>query len=109
MCVAVLSACSGEPSAADIKSAFERNILESEQAAAQAMRALGGSGAVKPGSGGKVHEVKKIGCKQGSDGASYNCTVEVDLEAMMVGRQKKTASVVVVKDSQGWNITGAGR
>ncbi len=87
----LLAACSGEPSESDIRSAVDKNIAETN-------KAMGDFG-VKAES--KVHELKKVGCKEDGKNA-YKCDVDIDFEMPLVGRKKAVVPMRFVKASEGW-------
>jgi outer membrane murein-binding lipoprotein Lpp len=94
-----LTGCSGEPSSSDIEKAVKANI---DQVNKQ-MQEMGGPLGNKMQT--EVHEIKKIGCAKAEDNAGYNCDVEMDMTAPMIGRNKSVGKLRLVKGSDGWVVT----
>lgn len=94
----LLAACGGEPSEADIKSVFEKQIA----AEAKTMEQIGGKGTADRMKGlmGEVKIIKKIGCKADGENA-YKCDVEMEV-TRMGNTNKGIAPVRFVKGSDGW-------
>jgi hypothetical protein len=94
----LLAACGGEPSEADIKSAFEKQIA----AESKAMDQFGGKGMADQLKGliPEVKIIKKIGCKEDGENA-YKCDVEMEV-TQMGNTNKGIAPVRFVKGSDGW-------
>lgn len=94
----LLAACGGEPSEADIKTAFEKQT----SANAKAMEQMGGkqaAGMIK-GLLPEVKSIKKIGCKADGENA-YKCDVEMEVTQMGT-TNKGIAPIRFVKGSDGW-------
>jgi len=95
---AMLSACGGEPSEADIQAAYHRLADGREQGIAgllgQDMAKLART---------EIHGVKKIACKAASDKPGYVCDFQVDSESVL-GRSQQAASARFVKGDDGWQI-----
>jgi uncharacterized lipoprotein len=95
--VALLAACSSEPSQSDIERAVQAQMAEVEKAMSQfgASRKLAG----------KVHSVRKIACTKAGENV-FTCDVETDVSEGLTGaRLKSTAAVRLVKASEGWKIS----
>lgn len=97
----LLSACGGEPSEADIKTAFEKQV----SADAKAMEQIGGEQAASfvKGLMPEVKIIKKIGCKEDGENA-YKCDVEMEV-TQMGSTNKGVAPIRFVKGSDGWMAT----
>ncbi len=89
-----LTACSGEPSEADIRHAFEADI----QGVNQVVEDLGGNRLKVV-----LHDLDKIGCEQ--DAGGYRCDVTTEVETPFLGRQKRTSTVRLVKTDEGWRLS----
>lgn len=97
--VALLAACSSEPSEGDLKQALETKMEEVNKEMAGTMTAL--SGKADPSLKVELHSVKKVGCKESPKGG-YFCDLEVDMSAPLQGRVKQVANHRFVKGSNGW-------
>lgn len=110
----ILSACSGEPSGADIEKAFSRQISTAYQAAVQAaaanprgMQAEMMKGVSEKDFKGQIHELKKLACSKGETSVNYTCQIEIDMTLPLLGqRVKKMEQVKLIKGSDGWQIAG---
>ena len=91
----MLTACSGEPSSADI----DKVIRFSVKQATQQMGGFGGFDKIE------VHEVQKLGCKSEGSGAAFQCDVEVDSTSPTGLRAKQVSQLRLVKGSDGWTPT----
>ena len=92
--VALLSACSGEPSEGDMRAALDKEVAEANKVTAS----------LRADKKTTLHSFKKVGCKADGDKA-FRCDVEMDLEAPLVGRKKVVAPLRFVKGSDGWVAT----
>ena len=92
-----LFGCSGEPSAGAIEKAVKANVEQ----AAQQVKQIGGSDDMLP----KVYSVKKLSCAVAQGDSGYNCDVEVDASAPIIGRNKQVMKIRLVKSSDGWVVT----
>ena len=90
--VLALAGCSGEPSSGDIEKAVKADVEKVNQQVPEPMKA-------------EVHAVKKISCVEAKESAGYNCDVEIDVTAPMVGRNKSVGQSRMVKGSDGWVAT----
>ena len=101
-----LAGCSGEPSEADIKAAFEKDMAKTAQSLDDAGKMLGGVGKALTDSLGKMelHAVKKIGCAEAKDAPGFVCDVEVDMTVPLAGRSKEMATARFVKGPEGWVV-----
>jgi hypothetical protein len=101
-----LAGCSGEPSEADIKAAFEKDMAKTAQSLDDAGKMFGGVGKALTDSLGKteLHAVKKIGCAEAKDAPGFVCDVEVDMTVPLAGRSKETATARFVKGPEGWVV-----
>lgn len=110
----IVSACSGEPSGADIEKAFSRQISTAYQAAVQAaaanprgMQAEMMKGVSEKDFKGQIHDLKKLACSKGETSVNYTCQIEIDMTLPLLGqRVKKTEQVKLIKGSDGWQIAG---
>ncbi|MFO7326642.1 MAG: hypothetical protein DIU62_013105 [Pseudomonadota bacterium] len=102
--VLALSACSAEPSERDIRKAFDASLKQATQDAAEAAAGFGLSADDMKEMMPELHGVKKIGCRAVEGTEGYICDVEIDMTAPMVGRQKDTGSVRLVKSSGSWRV-----
>lgn len=94
-----LAGCSGEPTGGDI----EKAVKASAEATNQQLKQIGGD--LLPASAQtQVHEVKKIGCAKAEGEAGFNCDVEVDMTAPLMGRSKQMQKLRFVKADDGWRI-----
>jgi hypothetical protein len=87
-----LAGCSGEPSSGDIEKVVKADVEKVNQVVPQSMKT-------------EVHAVKKISCVEAKESAGYNCDVEMDVTAPMVGRNKSVGQIRMVKGSDGWVAT----
>lgn len=99
--------CSGEPSEADIRAAFERDIAESSESLNKTAQMFGGAGKAFTDMLGQaeIHSVKKIGCVEATDAPGYVCDVEVDMTVPLTGRKKDMTQARFVKGPDGWVVT----
>ncbi len=102
----LVAGCSGEPSEADIKAAFEKDMAKTAQSLDDAGKMFGGVGKALTDSLGKteLHAVKKIGCAQAKDAPGFVCDVEVDMTVPLTGRSKEMATARFVKGPEGWVV-----
>ena len=98
--------CSGEPSEADIRAAFEKDVAKTAQSLDQAGKMFGGVGKSFTDSLGKteLHAVKKIGCAEAKEAPGFVCDVEVDMTVPIAGRSKEMTTVRFVKGPDGWVV-----
>ncbi len=98
--------CSGEPSEAEIKAAFEKDMAKTAQSLDEAGKMFGGVGKALTDSLGKteLHAVKKIDCAQAKDAPGFVCDVEIDMTVPLSGRSKETATMRFVKGPEGWVV-----
>lgn len=98
--------CSGEPSEADIRSAFERDITKGSQSLNETAQKFGNAGKALTDMLGKteIHSVKKIGCIAAKDAPGFVCDVEVDMTSPLAGRKKDMTSARFVKGPDGWVV-----
>jgi len=87
-----LAGCSGEPSSGDIEKVVKADVEKVNQVVPQSLKT-------------EVHAVKKISCVEAKESAGYNCDVEMDVTAPMVGRNKSVGQIRMVKGSDGWVAT----
>lgn len=92
---AVLTGCSGEPSAGDIDKTVHNYMNESQ---AQMQKLTGTKNSL-----GEIHDVKKLACKSDTD-VSWRCDVELDM-TQFGNRKKVPASFRFVKGSDGWALS----
>lgn len=95
--VALLSACSGEPSSSDVEKAVSANAAQGSAQMEQLSR--GSSKTFMP----QVHGIKKLGCRA-ETGTAYVCDIELDMTSQGV-RGKVPTSMRFVKGSEGWAIS----
>jgi hypothetical protein len=84
-----LGGCSGEPSSGDIEKAMKADIEKANEMFPGEMKA-------------ELHSVKKVSCVEAKRSAGYNCDVEIDVTAPILGRQKDVGQIRLVKGSDGW-------
>lgn len=96
---ALLAGCSGEPSSGDVEQAVKASV----EASNQQLNKLGGN-LVPAGLKTEVHAVKKVGCAKAEGSAGFNCDVEVDATAPIVGRSKQLQQLRFVKGEEGWQV-----
>ena len=97
----MLAACSGEPSSADVKAAFEQAIAQVNRAT-QAI--AGSSDSARKMLQTTLYDAKKIACKKADGYPGYRCDVEIDIESPLIGRTKQVDSVRLVKGDKGWQV-----
>jgi hypothetical protein len=95
----VLSGCSREPSAGDVDKVVRSEFEQVNTMFRQIGGNLFGEAALT-----QIHEVKKLGCASAKDDAGYNCDVEIDMSAPLVGRSKSVASLRFIETDEGWRI-----
>lgn len=102
----LVAGCSGEPSEADIKAAFEKDMAKTAQSIDEAGKMFGGLGKPLTDSLGKMelHAVKKIGCAQAKDAPGFVCDVEVDMTVPIAGRAREMTTARFVKGPDGWIV-----
>lgn len=96
----LLAACSGEPSASDIKAALEKDLRQAMEFQTNLMKSVSPSAAAMAP---QLEDVRKVGCK--ADGEkTYRCDVEI---IVANGNEKKSKVVPTrfVKTSTGWQAT----
>lgn len=95
---ALLTACGGAPSEADMKKAIDKQVQAEMTATKQFMGGAGASMAEKLTP--KIENLKKIGCKDDGENA-YRCDLE--LEVTQNGRTNKAPTRMrFIKGSDGW-------
>lgn len=96
-----LTGCSGEPTEADLKKALQ---AEMDRANELAQTMLGNEAGAEVAT--TIHALKKLKCKQSEeDGKTeYRCKVELDITYPPAKRQKRKASVRMVKEDNGWMV-----
>jgi len=96
-----LTGCSGEPTEAELK-----KVLQSEMDGANelAQTMLGKEAGAEVAT--TIHALDKLSCKQSEvDGTQeYRCKVEMDITYPPAKRQKRKASIRMVKEDNGWMI-----
>lgn len=95
-----LAGCSGEPSESDIEDAVKANVAQVNTT----VKNVGG-GLIGDSMQTQVHGVKKIACAKASEDAGYNCDVELDITAPIVGRSKNVGKIRLVEGDSGWAVT----
>lgn len=97
----LLAGCSSEPSNDDVVSAIKSAI---EQSNAQVAK-VGGNNPLANSMKIEFIGARKISCTP-VEGAKekFNCDVEVETKAAMVGQQKVTKTVPFVKDGDDWKV-----
>jgi hypothetical protein len=102
----IMAGCSGQPSEADIKAAFEKDMAKTAQSIDEAGKMFGGLGTSLTDSLGKMelHAVKKIGCAEAKDAPGFVCDVEIDMTVPIAGRSKEMATARFVKGPEGWVV-----
>ncbi len=96
-----LTGCSGEPTEADLKKALQ---AEMDRANELAQTMLGNEAGAAVAT--TIHTLDKLKCKQSEvDGKQeYRCKVEMDITYPPAKRQKRQASIRMVKEDNGWMI-----
>lgn len=92
----LLAACSSGPSESDIKSLLESEVKQLSDALGQ----MGGadmSDMLKV----DIHSVKIHSCEVVRDDV-YNCDIEVDATAPVVGRSTDRSQITLAKSDDGW-------
>lgn len=95
----LLTACSGEPSESDIKTAIQSEMDNSVKDASHYGGQMAGDMVQRMMP--KLYGVHKIGCTK-EEGASYICDVEIDAATVLSERQKKISKMHFIKGSDGW-------
>lgn len=109
----MLSACSGEPSNSDIKSALEEQMVLVNAEMQKQMAAVQSAPGVKQEDLDKlknmtivVKNTKKVKCDKQADSA-YTCEVEVTMTMPPLGTQvTHTGPIVLVKEGSSWKAAG---
>ncbi len=98
---AALAGCSGEPTEADLKKALQSE-MERANELAQTMLGEEAGAAVAT----TIHALDKLNCKRSEvDGKQgYRCRVEMDITYPPAKRQKRKASIRMVKEDSGWTV-----
>jgi hypothetical protein len=99
MLTLALTGCSRGPSAAEVDQAVRAELEKTNSVMKQLGSMLFGEAG-----GTQVHEVKRLDCAEARDAAGYNCDVEIDMTAPLVGRSKSVASLRFVKTTDGWRV-----
>lgn len=94
-----LSGCSGEPSEADLKNALIKEVDKANVLLDKSSGVLGAQ-SLKT----EVKEVKKIGCKESSDSAGYNCDIKITATSPMLGTTTNNGTARFVKGDDGWEV-----
>jgi len=97
----LLTGCSGEPTGAELHKALQ---AEMDRANELVQTMLGSEAGAKVET--KIHALEKLNCRQGEeDGTTeYRCKVELDITYPPAKRQKRKASVRMVKEDKGWMV-----
>ncbi|EFH6731687.1 hypothetical protein RCO01_09320 [Escherichia coli] len=99
----LLSGCGQtEPTEAEINNTLKTSF---EEANAQISKSAGAAGAkLLDSMKVKFISARKISCEASGTKNKYNCTVEIESEAPMVGPQKVTTSLPFIKDGDKWIV-----
>ncbi len=100
-CACMLTACSSEPSDADIRRAVERQV-GAQNASMEQLLGKGITQAARTFTG-EVKGARKIGCQADGDQA-YVCDVELEIEHLGT-LAKEPARYRFVKGSEGWMVS----
>ena len=52
----------------------------------------------------RLNSLRKISCDQAGKGDQYNCKVEIDLTAPLIGHRKSVTQLNLIKDKDGWDV-----
>lgn len=105
-----LTACSSEPSEAEIQALFEQEVTNSQDS----MDALssqfdaadmpaGFKETMQDSMKFEIHSVTKQGCEKSGD--AYLCDVTVDATIPFIGRNQNTNQVRLIETDSGWAIS----
>ncbi len=97
--VSLLSACSGEPSEANLRTAVETELTDLNNYHKQV-----GGPQVSDSDLIKLHGLKKSECVKDTDEPGFSCAVELDLEAPYMRPGKHQRQLKVVKSDGGWHV-----
>ncbi len=98
---AALSGCSGEPTEIDLKRALQAEMERTNELAQSMLgEEVGATVAIT------IHAIEKLNCGQSEvDGEQgYRCRVEMDITYPPDKRQKRRASIRMVKEDNGWTV-----
>lgn len=90
----LLSACSGEPSEAALRKAFEKDFKKNSQ---PANSQFGQS---------KLYSLEKLACREAGKVPGYVCDVQIDAALPLIGRGIRNMAVRMVKTDDGWTVVG---
>lgn len=94
---ALLTGCSREPSEADIRAAYLDNLSAVQSQMGQLTALTGGAlGDLQI----NLVDLRKLSCEE--DGKAYRCTTQVTLEVPLLGEQRKTEEITLMKSDSGW-------
>lgn len=94
--VVALSACSDEPTSADVEQALEKRIVEVAEMANQ-------WGLSEMADSNEVHSVEVLECVAIEDSEGYRCDVNLDVSSAL-GRHQGVESMRLLKGSHGWVV-----
>ncbi len=98
---AALTGCSKEPTEADLKKALQSEMDRANELAQTMLGEAAGAEVATT-----IHAINKLNCKLSEvDGKQeYRCRVEMDITYPPAKRQKRKASIRMVKEDNGWMI-----
>jgi len=96
-----LTGCSGEPTEAELKKVLQSEMDRANELAKTMLGSEAGAEVATT-----IHSLDKLKCKQSEvDGKQeYRCRVEMDITYPPAKRQKRKASIRMVKEDKGWMI-----
>lgn len=97
--IALLAACSKEPSQQDIETLMQAQFNQANQN----IQSLSG-GLLGDSINTELHSIKKLNCKKEGEGNAYLCDVEVDATAPLLGRTQNTTQIRLVEAEGEWHV-----
>jgi len=96
-----LTGCSEEPTEADLKKALQSEMDRANELAQTMLGEEAGAAVATT-----IHALDKLNCKlsEVEDKQEYRCRVELDITYPPAKRQKRKATVRMVKEDNGWMI-----
>ncbi len=98
---AALTGCSGEPTGAEMQQALQSEMDRANELARTMLGEEAGAAVATT-----IHTLDKLGCTPTElDGrAAYRCRVEMDITYPPDERQRRKASIRMVKEESGWTV-----
>ena len=100
----ILAACSSAPNDADVENAIKAGMQNAMKQAQNEGGEMAGKMVASIMSQVEIKSVKVQSCTKDSAGKGYNCTVDMDVKTPMMGEQKTTKQLHLVKGTDGWEI-----